>query len=199
MARTRQTARMPTVSELMERQGLTEGKKPSPSSLPREGVELSDEGARGTEGEKGDSLGSESPPSREKGRCSSSGSDFNPATGSDQSESSEEGSTASESAESSGRARGGAAGRAVGVEAEGTVFPGAPARSDPGDGPSTHFPNPRLIAGFKRSELERKYQLPAGYRFVFPEADATVNKPPHGALPCTELRWITGFGFPCRA
>jgi len=64
------------------------------------------------------------------------------------------------------------------VVAEGTVFPRTPERSDPQNGPSSHFPNPNVIHPLKRPALEEKYLLPAGYHFIIPDADATVNKPP---------------------
>jgi len=33
------------------------------------------------------------------------------------------------------------------------------------------------MSSLKRLNLEEKYLLSAGYRFMLPEADATVNKP----------------------
>ena len=52
------------------------------------------------------------------------------------------------------------------VVAEGTVFPGAPSRSDPQDRPSTHLPNLRVMRTLKRPTLEDKYLLPAGYKLI---------------------------------
>ncbi|KAJ8435637.1 hypothetical protein Cgig2_012298 [Carnegiea gigantea] len=63
------------------------------------------------------------------------------------------------------------------VVVERTVFPGAPECSDLQDEPSSHFPNTKIVATLKRLALEEKYLLPAGYKFIFPDADATVNKP----------------------
>jgi len=64
------------------------------------------------------------------------------------------------------------------VLAEGTVFLGALVWSDPQDGPSTHFPNPKVMGILKRSSLEEKYLLPARYKFVSSDADAAINKSP---------------------
>ena len=54
---------------------------------------------------------------------------------------------------------------------------------DPKDGPSTHFPNPRVRRTINRPTLEEKYLLPTGYKFIIPDPDAIVNRPPP--------RWIT--------
>jgi len=62
--------------------------------------------------------------------------------------------------------------------AKGTVFPRAPERSNPQDGPTTNFPNPGIVGTLKRLTLEEKYLLSARYRFIIPDADAIVNKPP---------------------
>ena len=67
---------------------------------------------------------------------------------------------------------------ALKVVAEGLVFPRDPACSDPFDGPSTHFPNPKVTPSLKRTALEKKYLMPARYSFVIPEVNATVNEPP---------------------
>lgn len=64
------------------------------------------------------------------------------------------------------------------VVADGMVFPGALTCLDPQDGLSTHFPNPKFVPSLKRTTLEEKYLLPAGYSFVIPEADAIVNRSP---------------------
>jgi len=58
------------------------------------------------------------------------------------------------------------------------VFPGALVHSNLQDGPDTHFPNPKVMASLKEPALEDKYLLPTGYKFVLPEADATINKSP---------------------
>ena len=49
---------------------------------------------------------------------------------------------------------------------------------NPQDGSSTYFPNPKVMSILKRSSLEEKYLLSVGYRFVIPNANAIVNKPP---------------------
>jgi len=67
------------------------------------------------------------------------------------------------------------------VVAKGMGFPGAPKRSDIEDRPSIHSPNPKVVASLKRPVLEEKYLLYAGYRFIIPEVDDTVNKPPPNA------------------
>ncbi|KAJ8435431.1 hypothetical protein Cgig2_013929 [Carnegiea gigantea] len=64
------------------------------------------------------------------------------------------------------------------IVAEGPEFPGAPARLNPQDGPSSHFLDPKVVPTLKRTSLEKQYLLPVGYTFVIPEADATVNEPP---------------------
>ncbi|KAJ8420701.1 hypothetical protein Cgig2_012719 [Carnegiea gigantea] len=60
----------------------------------------------------------------------------------------------------------------------GTVFPRAPVHSNREDGSSTYFPNPNVVPSLKRTALEKKRLLPAGYRCVILEADAIVNRPP---------------------
>ncbi|KAJ8425245.1 hypothetical protein Cgig2_015852 [Carnegiea gigantea] len=72
------------------------------------------------------------------------------------------------------------------VVAKGIVYAGAPARSDPQDGLSTYFSNPKVILSLKRQVLEEKYLLPTGYKFIIPDADATVNKPPS---KCIAIYW----------
>jgi len=64
------------------------------------------------------------------------------------------------------------------VVAEETCFPGAPTCSDPRDGPSTYFPNPRVMRTLKKLALEEKYVLPVRYKFVISGLDATINKLP---------------------
>ncbi|KAJ8436718.1 hypothetical protein Cgig2_027389 [Carnegiea gigantea] len=64
------------------------------------------------------------------------------------------------------------------ILSEGPEFPGAPARSDPQDGPGINSPNPKVVPTLKRTTLEKKYLIPAGYSFVILEANATVNKLP---------------------
>jgi len=64
------------------------------------------------------------------------------------------------------------------IVAEEAEFLGAPSRSDPQDGPDSHFPDPKVVPTLKRTILEKQYLLPAGYTFVMPEADATVNDRP---------------------
>ncbi|KAJ8424806.1 hypothetical protein Cgig2_025390 [Carnegiea gigantea] len=64
------------------------------------------------------------------------------------------------------------------IVVEGTVFTGAPEHSNIQDGPSTHFPNPKVVASLKRMALEEKYLLPLGYKFIIHDVDCTLNKPP---------------------
>ncbi|KAJ8438792.1 hypothetical protein Cgig2_023826 [Carnegiea gigantea] len=64
------------------------------------------------------------------------------------------------------------------IVAEGPEFPGAPTRSDPQDGPSSHFPDPKVVFTLKKTALEKRYLLPTGYTFIIPEVDVTVNEPP---------------------
>ena len=80
--------------------------------------------------------------------------------------------------------------------AEGMVFPRAPACSDIQDGPSTHFPNPKVVASLKRLVLEEQHLVPAGYRFVLPEADSIVNKPPSKCIVMYQAAFSYGVGFP---
>ncbi|KAJ8420778.1 LOW QUALITY PROTEIN: hypothetical protein Cgig2_011067 [Carnegiea gigantea] len=59
------------------------------------------------------------------------------------------------------------------VVTEGTVFPRAPNRWYPQNGPSTYFPDLRGLCNLKTLALEEKYFLPIGYRFITPDTDAT--------------------------
>ena len=65
---------------------------------------------------------------------------------------------------------------------EKTHFPGEPERSDPRDGPSMHFPNPKVVRILKRPALEEKYLIAAGSKFVIPDLDAMVNRLPLGHI-----------------
>lgn len=87
-------------------------------------------------------------------------------------------SSESSSPGSSGRARNRRAAPVPEIVAEGMEFPGAPTRSNPQDGPGSHFPDPRAISKLKRSALDKQYLLPADYGFVMPESDDTVNESP---------------------
>ncbi|KAJ8435863.1 hypothetical protein Cgig2_028571 [Carnegiea gigantea] len=80
------------------------------------------------------------------------------------------------------------------VMANGTVFPGAPERSDMQHRPSTHFPNPKVMASLKRPELGEKYLLPTGYRFIIPEANTTINKPPSKCIASYRVAFSTTLG-----
>ncbi|KAJ8439983.1 hypothetical protein Cgig2_008366 [Carnegiea gigantea] len=62
------------------------------------------------------------------------------------------------------------------VVAEGMLFLSAPDCYDPLDGPTTHFPNPKVVRSLKRPALEGRCLLPAGYKFTTLDADVTVNK-----------------------
>jgi len=86
--------------------------------------------------------------------------------------------------------------RVTEIVAEGSEFPGAPTRSDPQDGPGSHFPDPKAVAKLKRLALEKQYLLPAEDFFIILEPDATVNEPP---AKCIVVYWVAlnyGFLFP---
>lgn len=76
------------------------------------------------------------------------------------------------------------------------MFPGAPARSDTQDGLITHFPNPKVVASLKRSALEEKYLLPAGYKFIIPDTNATVNKLPSNYIAIYRAAFSYDVRFP---
>ncbi|KAJ8428264.1 hypothetical protein Cgig2_000326 [Carnegiea gigantea] len=82
------------------------------------------------------------------------------------------------------------------IVAEGPKFPRAPGCSDPQDGPSSHFPYPKLIPTVKRTTLEKKYLLPVGYTFIIPELDATVNEPPAKCITVYRANLNYGLRFP---
>ncbi|KAJ8434745.1 hypothetical protein Cgig2_001948 [Carnegiea gigantea] len=82
------------------------------------------------------------------------------------------------------------------IVAEGSEFPGVPTRSDPQDGPGSHFPNPKVIAKLKRSAHEKQYLLPAEYSFVILEADAAVNEPPAKCIAVYRAALNYGLYFP---
>ncbi|KAJ8436129.1 hypothetical protein Cgig2_001156 [Carnegiea gigantea] len=79
------------------------------------------------------------------------------------------------------------------IVANGLVFSWGPSCLDPLDGPSPHFPHPKVTPSLKRTTLEKKYLLPVGYSFVIPKADATVNEPPQ---KWRLKRWLTTCGKP---
>ena len=116
------------------------------------------------------------------------------------SSSSEEASTSSSSESSgsgtSGRARHQRAAPVQEIVAEGVEFPGAPTRSDLQDGPGSHFPDPRVISKLKRSALDKQYLLSAGYDFVMPEPDDTVNEPPANCIAVYRAALDYGLRFP---
>lgn len=47
---------------------------------------------------------------------------------------------------------------------------------DPQDVPGSHVPNPKVVLTIKRTILEKKYLLLAGYTFVISKPDAKVNE-----------------------
>ena len=51
------------------------------------------------------------------------------------------------------------------------------------------------MSSLKRSAREEKYPLPAGYRFVFPKADAIVNKLPTKCIAMYRVAFTHGVGF----
>ncbi|KAJ8441233.1 hypothetical protein Cgig2_033957 [Carnegiea gigantea] len=82
------------------------------------------------------------------------------------------------------------------IVAEGAKFPEAPARLDPQDGPSSHFPNPKVVPTLKRTSLEKEYRLPAGYNFVISKVDATVNELPARCISVYRTALNYGLRFP---
>ena len=80
--------------------------------------------------------------------------------------------------------------------AEGLEFPRALARSDPQDGPGSHFPNPKDVPTLKRTILEKQYLLPATYTFIIPKADATVNEPSAKCFAVYHTALNYGLRFP---
>ncbi|KAJ8441091.1 hypothetical protein Cgig2_000352 [Carnegiea gigantea] len=82
------------------------------------------------------------------------------------------------------------------IVVEGPEFPRAPARSDPQDGPGSHFPNPKVVPTLKRTALEKQYLVPAGYTFVIPEVDATVNESPAKCIAFYRAALNHGLRFP---
>ncbi|KAJ8428638.1 hypothetical protein Cgig2_017137 [Carnegiea gigantea] len=80
------------------------------------------------------------------------------------------------------------------IIAEGPEFPGAPRCSDPSLG--SHFSNPKVVPILKRTALEKQYLLPAGYTFVIPEEDATVNEPPVKCIAVYYAALNYGLQFP---
>ncbi|KAJ8420465.1 hypothetical protein Cgig2_031988 [Carnegiea gigantea] len=82
------------------------------------------------------------------------------------------------------------------VVAEGFEFPGVPTRSDPQDGPGSHFSYPKAVAKLKRSALEKQELLPAEYSFVIPEPDATVNELPAKCIAIYRAALDYGIRFP---
>ncbi|KAJ8426002.1 hypothetical protein Cgig2_006252 [Carnegiea gigantea] len=83
------------------------------------------------------------------------------------------------------------------VIAEDTRFLGVPERSDPWDGPSSHFRNPRTVRFLKRQALEEKYLLLVGCKFVLLDADAMVNKPPPRCVTIYQAALTYALRFPC--
>ena len=62
--------------------------------------------------------------------------------------------------------------------------------------PSTHFPNPKVMPCPKRTALEKKYLLPAGYSFIIPEADAMANELPNKCIAIYRATFNHGVRFP---
>ena len=95
------------------------------------------------------------------------GSSYSSSRHSLRSSSSERASTSSSSSEAlsgSGKSvlkRKGCTLAVVEITAEGSKFPGAPARSNLQDGPGSQFPDPKVINKVQRSALEKQYLLPA--------------------------------------
>ena len=82
------------------------------------------------------------------------------------------------------------------IVAEGSEFLGAPTRSDPQDGPDSHFPDPKIVTKLKRLALEKQHLLPGGYAFVIPEVDATMDEPPAKCIAVYRVALNYGLRFP---
>ncbi|KAJ8425252.1 hypothetical protein Cgig2_015859 [Carnegiea gigantea] len=85
---------------------------------------------------------------------------------------------------------------ALDIVADRLVFPRAPSPSDPQDGLNTHFPNPKVTHALKRTALEKKHLLHAGYSFVIPEADTTANELPQKCVVIYRLAFNYDIRFP---
>ncbi|KAJ8436354.1 hypothetical protein Cgig2_009919 [Carnegiea gigantea] len=81
------------------------------------------------------------------------------------------------------------------VIAKGTIFLGAPQRSNPQDRTSIHFPNLKFVSTLQRPTLEKKYLLPAGYKFIIPDADAIINRPPSKCIVIYRTAFSCGVRF----
>lgn len=73
---------------------------------------------------------------------------------------------------------------------------GLPHRSDPQDGQTTYFPNPKVVLSLKRLTLEEKYLLHAGYKFIIPDTDAIIKKPPSKCIAVYRVTFTYGVRFP---
>ena len=83
-----------------------------------------------------------------------------------------------------------------GIVVEEAEFLGTLLCSNPQDGLTSHFPDPKVVLTFKRTSLEIEYLLPAGYNIVIPMVDATMNKP---LTRCVTVYCVTlnyGLRFP---
>jgi len=57
-------------------------------------------------------------------------------------------------------------------------------------------PTPIVVFSLKRPTLEEKYLLSTGYKFIIPDADATVNKPPSKCIAIYRAAFSYGVRFP---
>ena len=60
------------------------------------------------------------------------------------------------------------------------------------DRPSTHFPNPKVVSTLKGPALEKKYRFLAGYKFIIPNIDVTVNKSPSKCIAIYQATFSDG-------
>jgi len=86
--------------------------------------------------------------------------------------------------------------RVTEIVTEGSEYPEAPARSDPQNGPGSHFSDPKAVTKLKRSALEMQYLLPIEYSFGIPEPDATVNESPAKCIGVYRVALNYGLRFP---
>ncbi|KAJ8432678.1 hypothetical protein Cgig2_034004 [Carnegiea gigantea] len=75
-------------------------------------------------------------------------------------------------------------------------FPRAPEHSNLGDGPSMHFPNPKIVRSLKRPTLDEEYILHVIYKFVIPNPNAMVNGPPPTCTVIHRVALFCGLRFP---
>jgi len=78
----------------------------------------------------------------------------------------------------------------------GSFFWGSPIRLDPSEGPSSHFPNPKVVKALKKPTLEEEYLLSSNYKFLILDPDATVNRPTLECIVVYHTTFTYGLSFP---